>query len=68
MQRSFAPETFILTNCCLRGCSVYYNYMVGVSQNGHSNGTIRDNQIYENGAEGLTIDIRSHNNCVYNIN
>ena len=48
------------------GCSVYYNYMVGISQNGHSDGTIRDNKIYENGAEGLTIDIRSHNNYVYN--
>ena len=48
------------------GCKVYYNYMVGVSQNGHSDGTIRDNQIYENGAEGLTIDIRSHNSYVYN--
>jgi len=48
------------------GSSVYYNYMVGISQHGHSNGTIRDNQIYENGAEGLTIDILSHNNYVYN--
>ena len=48
------------------GCSVYYNYMVGVSQHGHSDGTIRDNQIYENGAEGLTIDVLSHNNYVYN--
>jgi hypothetical protein len=48
------------------GCKVYYNYMVGVSQNGHTDGTIRDNQIYENGAEGLTIDIGSHNGYVYN--
>ena len=48
------------------GCTVYYNYMVGVSQNGHSDGTIRDNQIYENGAEGLTVDLGSHNNYVYN--
>jgi parallel beta-helix repeat protein len=48
------------------GCKVYYNYMVGISQNGHSDGTIRDNQIYENGAEGLTIDIRSHNNYIFN--
>lgn len=48
------------------GCSVYYNYMVGVSQNGHSDGTIRDNVIYENGAEGLTVDIKSHNNYIYN--
>lgn len=49
------------------GCSVYYNYMVGVSQHGHSDGTIRDNRIYENGAEGLTIDILSHN-CYVNNN
>lgn len=48
------------------GCAVYYNYMVGISQNGHSDGTIRDNQIYENGAEGLTVDILSHNNYIYN--
>ncbi|WP_223654224.1 right-handed parallel beta-helix repeat-containing protein [Hymenobacter psoromatis] len=48
------------------GCKVYYNYMVGVSQYGHSDGTIRDNQIYENGAEGLTVDVNSHNGYVYN--
>lgn len=48
------------------GCKVYYNYMVGISQNGHSDGIIRDNQIYENGAEGLTVDIKSHNCYVYN--
>ncbi|MGI4760394.1 MAG: right-handed parallel beta-helix repeat-containing protein [Janthinobacterium lividum] len=48
------------------GCKVYYNYMVGISQNGHSEGIIRDNQIYENGAEGLTVDIASHNCYVYN--
>lgn len=48
------------------GCSVYYNYMVGVSQSGHSDGVIRDNRLYENGAEGLTVDIRSHNNYIYN--
>ncbi|SEA80904.1 right-handed parallel beta-helix repeat-containing protein [Pedobacter hartonius] len=47
------------------GCSVYYNYMVGVSQNGHSGGTIKNNNIYESGAEGLTIDILSHNCYVY---
>ncbi len=55
--------------CCYNtviGCSVYYNYMVGVSQHGHSNGTIRDNQLYQNGAEGLTIDVLSHNNYIYN--
>ncbi|MGI4835977.1 MAG: right-handed parallel beta-helix repeat-containing protein [Janthinobacterium lividum] len=48
------------------GCKVYYNYMVGISQSGHSDGTIRDNQIYENGAEGLTVDTNSHNGYVYN--
>lgn len=47
------------------GCKVYYNYMVGVSQYAHSDGAVRDNQIYENGAEGLTVDIRSHNNYIY---
>lgn len=48
------------------GCKVYYNYMVGISQSGHSDGVIRDNQLYENGAEGLTVDNRSHNNYIYN--
>ncbi|HYG38947.1 MAG TPA: right-handed parallel beta-helix repeat-containing protein [Cytophagales bacterium] len=48
------------------GCKVYYNYMVGISQNGHSDGRIQDNQIYENGAEGLTVDIHSHNNYIFN--
>lgn len=48
------------------GCSVYYNYMVGISQNGHSDGTIRDNVVYQNGAEGITVDILSHNNYIYN--
>ncbi|AMR29320.1 hypothetical protein A0257_20950 [Hymenobacter psoromatis] len=48
------------------GCKVYYNYMVGVSQYGHSDGVVRDNQLYENGAEGLTVDVNSHNNYVYN--
>ena len=57
------------TVCALNtviGCKVYYNYMVGISQNRHSDGTVRDNQIYENGAEGLTVDIASHNNYIYN--
>ncbi len=57
------------TACALNtviGCKVYYNYMVGVSQSRHTNGTVRDNQIYENGAEGLTVDINSHNGYVYN--
>lgn len=56
------------TVCALNtviGCKVYYNYMVGVSNSRHTNGTIRDNQIYENGAEGLTVDIYSHNGYVY---
>ncbi len=57
------------TACALNtviGCKVYYNYMVGISQSRHTDGTIRDNQIYENGAEGLTVDIYSHNGYVYN--
>ncbi|MGI4835976.1 MAG: right-handed parallel beta-helix repeat-containing protein [Janthinobacterium lividum] len=57
------------TACALNtviGCKVYYNYMVGISQSHHTDGTIRDNQIYENGAEGLTVDIASHNGYVYN--
>ncbi|MGI4760393.1 MAG: right-handed parallel beta-helix repeat-containing protein [Janthinobacterium lividum] len=57
------------TVCALNtviGCKVYYNYMVGVSNSRHTDGTIRDNQIYENGAEGLTMDIYSHNGYVYN--
>ncbi|RZK98823.1 MAG: right-handed parallel beta-helix repeat-containing protein, partial [Hymenobacter sp.] len=57
------------TACALNtviGCKVYYNYMVGVSNSRHTDGTIRDNQIYENGAEGLTVDIYSHNGYVYN--
>lgn len=57
------------TACALNtviGCKVYYNYMVGVSNSRHTDGTIRDNQIYENGAEGLTMDIYSHNGYVYN--
>ena len=57
------------TACALNtviGCKVYYNYMVGVSNSRHTDGTIRDNQIYENGAEGLTVDVNSHNNYVYN--
>jgi hypothetical protein len=39
--------------------------MVGISQWGHSDGTVRDCQMYENGAEGLTIDGRTHNNRVF---
>ena len=57
------------TACALNtviGCKVYYNYMVGVSNSRHTDGTIRDNQLYENGAEGLTVDIGSHNGYVYN--
>lgn len=57
------------TVCCCNiiiGCQVYYNYMVGISQSHHSDGIIRDNQIYENGAEGLTVDTQSQNNYVYN--
>ena len=51
--------------CCYNtviGCQVYYNATVGISQNGHCDGLIRDNQVFENGAEGITVDCGSHNN------
>jgi parallel beta-helix repeat protein len=50
----------------IQGCKAYYNFMVGISQWAHSDGTVRDCQMYENGAEGLTIDGATHNNRVFN--
>jgi parallel beta-helix repeat protein len=50
----------------IQGCKAFYNYMVGISQWAHSDGTVRDSQMYENGAEGLTIDGATHNNRVFN--
>jgi hypothetical protein len=49
----------------IQGCKAFYNYMVGISQWAHSDGTVRDSQMYENGAEGLTIDGATHNNRVF---
>jgi parallel beta-helix repeat protein len=50
----------------IQACKAYYNYMVGISQWAHTDGTVRDCQMYENGAEGLTIDGGTHNNRVFN--
>ncbi len=50
----------------IQGCKAYYNYIVGISQFAHSDGTVRDCQMYENGAEGLTIDVGTHNCQVFN--
>ncbi|MCX7985888.1 MAG: right-handed parallel beta-helix repeat-containing protein [Bacteroidales bacterium] len=62
-------NTGLLIESChhniVQGCKAYYNYMCGISQWAHSDGTIRDCQLYENGAEGLTIDGGSHNCMVY---
>jgi len=59
----------LLINSCnhntISGCFAYYNYMVGISQWAHSDATISNCQMYENGAEGLTIDGGTHNNVVY---
>jgi len=49
----------------IQGCKAYYNYIVGISQWAHSDGTVRDCQMYENGGEGLTIDGGTHNNRVF---
>ena len=51
--------------CCLngiQGTSVYFNDGVGISQYGHSDGFIKNCNIYENGREGITFDGGSHNN------
>ncbi|WP_165824081.1 NosD domain-containing protein [Pseudochryseolinea flava] len=50
----------------IQGCKAFYNHMVGISQWAHSEGVVRDCQMYENGAEGLTIDGATHNNRVFN--
>jgi parallel beta-helix repeat protein len=49
----------------IQGCKAYYNYIVGISQYGSSDNTIQWCQMYENGAEGLTIDVGSHNGRVH---
>lgn len=66
--RNSGNTGLLIENChhnTIRGCKAYYNYMCGISQWAHSDGTIRDCQLYENGAEGLTIDGGSHNCMVY---
>ena len=50
----------------VEGCTCYYNYMCGISQSACTDQTIEDDQLYQNGAEGLTIDNGSHNCTVYN--
>lgn len=50
----------------VQGCACYYNYMCGISQSACTDQSILDDQMYNNGAEGLTIDNGSHNCTVYN--
>lgn len=50
----------------VQGCQCYYNYMVGISQSACTDQQILDGQMYNNGAEGLTIDNGSHNCTVHN--
>jgi len=52
-------------NNIVRGCKAYYNNMVGISQYASSDNQIAYCQMYENGAEGLTIDCGSHNARVH---
>jgi parallel beta-helix repeat protein len=66
--RNSGNSGILIHNChhnTIQGCKAFYNYMVGISQWGHSDGTVRDCQMYENGAEGLTIDGATHNNRVF---
>lgn len=67
--RNSGNSGLLIDNCnhnTIQGCKAYYNYMVGISQWAHSDGTVRDCQMYENGAEGITIDGGTHNNKVFN--
>lgn len=52
--------------CVVQGCQCYYNYMCGISQSACTDQQILDGQMYQNGAEGLTIDNASHNCTVHN--
>jgi len=54
-------------NLWVEGVKCYYNYMCGISQSGCSDDNIINSQLYENGAEGLTIDVYSHNSNVSNV-
>ncbi len=49
----------------IEGCKFYYNYMVGLSQWYSSDNEIKYCQMYENGAEGITIDGFSHNSTIH---
>ena len=49
----------------VQGCSCYNNYLCGISQSASTGQSILDDQLYGNGAEGLTIDNGSHNCTVY---
>jgi hypothetical protein len=55
------------SNLWIEGVKCYYNYMCGLSQYGSSGNTILNSQMRENGAEGLTIDVYSHNCTVNNV-
>jgi len=48
------------------GCECRDNYMVGISQSGSTDDTIKNTIMQFNGAEGLTIDAGSHNCFVSN--
>lgn len=50
----------------VQGCQCYYNYLCGISQSACTDQQILDGQMYDNGAEGLTIDNGSHNCTVHN--
>jgi len=50
----------------VQGCACYYNYLCGISQSACTDQSILDDQMYGNGAEGLTIDNASHNCTVHN--
>jgi hypothetical protein len=50
----------------VQGCVCEYNYMCGISQSACTDQSIVDDQMIQNGAEGLTIDNGSHNCYVYN--
>ena len=49
----------------VEGCKVFYNNMVGISQWKSSDNEIKYCQVYENGAEGITIDGHSHNSHIH---
>lgn len=49
----------------IEGCKFFYNNMVGLSQWQSSDNEIKYCQIYENGAEGITVDGHSHNSKIH---